>query len=172
MATERDLWRAVIAQAIEDATTSKRVVGEFTPEAGSAAQAEARHWLTTPSVDFDEACALAELEPDQVRAYATTEIAKADRYLNSSGSNDRGRLIEFDGQRMNVRGWAKHLGITQAALGMRLASMPLERALTAPPGASSPRWARRPSPTPSETLSGAAKTGVAPSREIAPNWEF
>src|SRR4051812_5608949 len=56
------LWRAVIAQAIEDATR-ERPVGENgrRPE---LERKRARDWLTLPSADFDNVCALAELHPD------------------------------------------------------------------------------------------------------------
>ncbi len=42
----------------------------------------------------------------------------------------RARFLEYDGQRMRVSDWAKHIGISQQGLQWRLKNWPLEKALT------------------------------------------
>lgn len=69
------LWRAVIAQTLDDATvfasnSRKRVM-----------ISQARSWLLTPNRDFIEVCALADVEPTQVRALARKRIADSDARL-------------------------------------------------------------------------------------------
>jgi hypothetical protein len=67
----RSLWCGVITQAINDACSrASSVISDLEIET-------ARRWLTTPSRDFNEVCALAGLEPDYVRRLASAEIAKA-----------------------------------------------------------------------------------------------
>lgn len=69
----RSLWRAVISQAILDATLSKPE-GAYTEGGQQRARDTARRWLLRPNKDFEEACALADLESDKVRALAKHEI--------------------------------------------------------------------------------------------------
>lgn len=70
--SRRELWRAVIRQALSDAVS--------TAQDGRAdlERHEARKWLTKPSRDFDEVCELAGEEPDRVRAIAVSIIAEAE----------------------------------------------------------------------------------------------
>jgi hypothetical protein len=78
------LWRAVIDQAITDAT-----LGLLKGEPGRKKQArpsvermihrdQARTWLLGMGKDFREVCSMALLEPDAVRAAARRQIAQAD----------------------------------------------------------------------------------------------
>jgi hypothetical protein len=67
--TAQQLWCAVIAQAVMDATNPlSSTIGRRMD------QVRARHWLTKPSRDFDEVCALAGKEPDRVRSGAIAAI--------------------------------------------------------------------------------------------------
>lgn len=70
----RRMWCAVILQALADATA---------PPAPAPAKRrrrdEARDWLLVPNAHFAEVCALAEQEPDRVRAEATRLIESSDR---------------------------------------------------------------------------------------------
>lgn len=68
----RQLWCAVIEQAIIDATSppSKR-------RSVRMDQQRTREWLTKPNRDFDEVCALAGIEADRVRAVAALQIDSA-----------------------------------------------------------------------------------------------
>jgi hypothetical protein len=72
--SEGNLWSAVIAQAIQDATS---------PYQGKDPQRyldkqQARSWLTTPSAQFSYVCDLAGFHPDQVRKLAIRLIAETD----------------------------------------------------------------------------------------------
>lgn len=86
----RSLWRAVISQAILDATLAKPE-GAYTEGSQQAARDTARRWLLRPNKDFEEACALADLEPDEVRALAKREI---------EASGERGFKNQFERQRI------------------------------------------------------------------------
>jgi hypothetical protein len=78
---EVHLWRAVIAQAIYDATMKSRPRREDNPgvtraqlsEAmmqNQANQIEARQWLTSNDHDFREVCQMALLDPNAVHEIA------------------------------------------------------------------------------------------------------
>ncbi|MGW5841112.1 hypothetical protein ACWFZ6_24290 [Methylorubrum extorquens] len=76
MSNEPALWRAVIAQAISDATTT--YMGGVSPKQMPLLHARARRWLTIPNRDFASVCAMAGVEPDTVRAFACQQIAAYD----------------------------------------------------------------------------------------------
>lgn len=71
--SDKALWRAVIQQAVTDATlslsTKRRSV--------RLDQMRTREWLTEPNNDFEEVCGLAELDPIKVRKHVLPLIAKA-----------------------------------------------------------------------------------------------
>lgn len=75
MLGEQQLWQAVLAQTIAEATTG-RVVGETGPQRMRLVS-QARDYLTKPNPDFDIVCSLAGLEPDAVRESAQRVIAAA-----------------------------------------------------------------------------------------------
>ncbi|AVO43913.1 hypothetical protein [Phreatobacter cathodiphilus] len=68
---DRALWRAVISQAISDATLALATVKP-------AERHRAVAWLTSNGPDFRHVCALADLEPDRVHAFALDAISKGD----------------------------------------------------------------------------------------------
>ena len=68
----RQLWCAVVLQAIEDATCPLSNKRRRNHEIVSA-----RVWLTRPSRDFAEVCRLAGYEPDRIRAQVTGRIEQA-----------------------------------------------------------------------------------------------
>ncbi len=81
------LWRAVIDQALTDAT-----LGLLKGKPGGKKKArpsvermihrdQARTWLLGMGKDFREVCTMALLEPDAVRAAARPQIAQADAML-------------------------------------------------------------------------------------------
>src|SRR4051794_23701185 len=61
---DRRLWRAVVIQALVDATGGKPNVRQ-----------EAIDWFTKPNCQFNQVCELADLDPDRVRKQATEAIA-------------------------------------------------------------------------------------------------
>lgn len=79
---ETELWRAVIAQAISDATATvrpKHGKASISPDKAKAKQVisdamrerdHAREWLLGDSRDFREVCNLAGLDPEAVRERA------------------------------------------------------------------------------------------------------
>lgn len=52
---------------------------------------------------------------------------------------ERGLMIEFNGERLHIGVWAERLGISRVSLKGRLARWPLEKALTAPRGRTGPK---------------------------------
>jgi hypothetical protein len=120
-ASEQQLWRSVMLQAINDALWLR----------GSAECKFARLWLLKPNPDFAMVCALADLEPGRVRAYARQEIAKADTCQDCQPRRGRTpKIIEHAGRAMTLGQWADHLGIEIRTLRGRLRNgWPLERAL-------------------------------------------
>ncbi|MGB3043911.1 MAG: hypothetical protein WBB98_12070 [Xanthobacteraceae bacterium] len=58
---DRQLWCAVISQAIEDATTLR------TSKEALRDKQEARAWLVGMSIDFVQACSLAGIDPEALR---------------------------------------------------------------------------------------------------------
>lgn len=69
------LWRAVITQALDDAT----MFGSTNK--AKLAISQARSWLLSPNQHFNEVCALADLEPSRVRMLARKRIAEADAQI-------------------------------------------------------------------------------------------
>lgn len=87
---ETALWRAVIAQAFQDATLGlhgKRPGGKPRRRPSSERRKHlraARDWLLGDSADFRRVCDMAGLDPMAVRVSATAAIASADRALAES----------------------------------------------------------------------------------------
>lgn len=100
--TERALWRAVISQAIADATQ---------PGASRKAARErdsARAWFNLGSDDFREVCGFADVEPDKVVALMRRKIAECD----SRPRKHHGRPIVINGECKTSEEWAAHIGIS------------------------------------------------------------
>lgn len=138
----RNLWRAVIRQAMEDAARYG-YGNNFYAGAARVERARARAWLTGQSADFNEVCALADLEPDQVHKDALALIAMVDARVAaglpakpskaSLKAKAEPQRYEFQGERLTLPEWSKRTGISHTALRARLnAGWPLARALTEP----------------------------------------
>lgn len=138
--SRRNLWRAVIRQAMEDATRFGQGDSDYAREVRRDRET-ARAWLTKPSADFNEVCELADFEPDQVRKEAVALIAEADTRV-AAGLRARPRKTkpksevqryEFQGERLTIPEWSKRTGISAPTLRGRLnTGWPLELALTKP----------------------------------------
>lgn len=116
----RTIWLAVIYQALEDATTKRDATH-------AVERAQARAWLSGMGKDFREVCALAGVEPDQVRARAQHMITQADagavfrthrpgrtrRTTPSEGGRRSiaGMTLTHDGRTLTLKGWADELGL-------------------------------------------------------------
>ncbi|WP_207456068.1 hypothetical protein [Azospirillum sp. SYSU D00513] len=70
---ERHLWRAVILQALRDAT-SRMPAGIHQPKRANLVRLAAREWFEAADQDFIEACLRADLDPDAVREAALFAI--------------------------------------------------------------------------------------------------
>lgn len=124
---EQPLWRAVITQAIEDATTFSSVARV------AIDRDQARKWFTDNGSDFRDVCALADLDPLKVRAYALKRIAEADANPIVRTFRRKIKTYEHDGERLTIDEWSSRLGINASTLSSRLKNgWTLDRALTTP----------------------------------------
>jgi hypothetical protein len=82
---EPGLWRAVITQALMDASTDSRK-----PEARKV-RADALAWLLTPSEDFDDVCDNAGMDPDYVRSRAVLALQRGCQWRLPAGQGWRTR---------------------------------------------------------------------------------
>lgn len=128
---EAALWRAVITQALTDATARPSL---FTRQFEID---QTRDWFLTPNADFNLTCALAGLEPDAVRRFARERIeaGPAPRGTAGRGPDYVGinTLLEMDGETLPVRQWAERYDVPAARVAMRLRKgMALREALTVP----------------------------------------
>lgn len=141
--SRRDLWRAVIQQAFSDAATFPSSKKAWAASV-DADRETAREWLTTPSDDFDEVCALADWEPSQVRKEALAYIAEADA-RREAGQSAKPKKVKppkptrqitrytYQGETLTVREWAERTGFKADTIRARLLdNWPIGRALTEP----------------------------------------
>lgn len=134
--SELHLWRAVIAQALDDATSTR-----FTRTA-SLDRRQARAWFKSAGPDFTETCALAGLDPEAVRNHALGLIAKcvdpairAQAVLkkNDGKRGPKPRRIELNGLNLTIAEWACRNGLSPHTIHSRLHDgWSIEAALTAP----------------------------------------
>jgi len=135
--SEFHIWRAVITQAIADATNKSMDRREL------RARDEARQWFQDDSADFRRVCVFADLEPDAVRACALDLIDKHDSNTVQRPSpppkpaRERislSALTDRNGTTLSIQQWAERTGISQATLYHRIHSgWPLDEALTTIP---------------------------------------
>lgn len=142
--SRRNMWCAVIDQAIRDAISPKQ------SGTAIAERDQARAWLARRTPDFDEVCSLAGFEPDAVLAKAAQIIADADA-LQAAGQSKapkrvrsggpEPRRIEFNGLNLTIREWSERTGISKDTITNRFRlGWDTERALTQP---AQPGWAWR-----------------------------
>jgi hypothetical protein len=138
---ETDLWRAVIQQAITDATLAPSL---FTP---AEEIAEARNWLTTDNPDKRLVCELAGVCPIRLKESALNLIAKVDstgatrrtvrkpRAKNSGPYRSNANVQRFthDGRSLTLVEWEALTGINARTLRSRLSyGWTFEEAITRP----------------------------------------
>jgi predicted DNA-binding transcriptional regulator AlpA len=128
---DRQLWAAVIMQALDDAA------GKIEYYGGNKAAAErhkrlvrrrARDWFMHGGKDFKEVCALADMDPDWIRANALKKIEEA----GEDGPTKRGRLITHKGERITLKELSARTGVSVAALYHRIKAGMTGDQLTAP----------------------------------------
>ncbi|MHA6692044.1 hypothetical protein [Devosia sp. A449] len=149
--SDRDLWCAVIELAIQDAIkpASSGAVEKYRD------QRDALAWLQPGNRDFEQACFLAELDPDAVyegfRRHSGMIVLLKDptparppktvRQAASTPARNRKpvtapkspTVYTLGGVTMTAAQWAAQAGVTANAMRSRLRNgWPLEKALTAP----------------------------------------
>lgn len=112
---ERNLWRAVIAQAYEDATDPKKSLNCGVIESYEAAQ-----WFRENSADFREACVLAELDPDDLRERVLAEIGEEHQGKKPIKRRKNAVVLTYHGETMTMNEWARELEITPQRIREKL----------------------------------------------------
>jgi hypothetical protein len=122
---DEKLWKAVIMQAINDATSKVATM--------QREKQIAHDWLMVPNRDFYAVCELANLQPRDVRAAAQKLIAeRKDRVPNHSGGREK-QLLTLNGLTLSVGEWSKRCGFHPGTIRHRLRKgWSIERALTTP----------------------------------------
>ena len=110
---ERQLWCAVIAQAITDATTplSERLLIRLE-------QVRAREWFIEADQHFQRACALAGYEPDRIRT-ATVKLIEAAKRRDPDMPQrpcqrrlKKNMLYHHEGQSLTIPQWGAATGLS------------------------------------------------------------
>lgn len=132
-ARTKQLWAAVIQQALDDATgvifySSGNYKGAA-DRAKKAIRKRARSWFIEGGKDFKEVCALAGLDPDWIRANALKRIEEAG---DGDGPIKRGRLISYKGERLTINELSARTGLSRDIIGRRLRRGLTGDQLTAP----------------------------------------
>lgn len=99
---QRALWRAVISQAIADATLSGA------SRKAARERDRARAWFNLANGDFREVCECADVEPDKVVALMQRKIEESDRQPRMH----HGKPITINGECKTPEEWAVHIGIS------------------------------------------------------------
>lgn len=139
-----NLWRAVLANVIEEA-----VFGVGRSKGGTTKQralliADARAYIMKPNRDFNVVCSLAGLDPDAVRERVSKQIEAAPspeelttargrrKPVNEKPSTPRSDIKRFDhdGQSLTIGEWSKLTGTPRMTIKQRLAKgWPISRAI-------------------------------------------
>lgn len=119
---ERDLWQAVLLQAVTDALEGVASGGSTSNETRIRMTEEARRYLTTPSQDLSTVCNLAGLDPVAVMEAMRKRIAAAPTPEELIGKPKpakprpsrigcNAKLISHAGETMTLRQWSERTGI-------------------------------------------------------------
>lgn len=121
---ERQLWAAVVSQALEDAA------GAVVSDGGNNKnnRRRARDWFIKGGKDFREVCALADMDPDWIRANALKRIEEA----GDCQISKRGRLVRYKGEKLTLKELSARTGVARDALYRRLHKGLTGEALFAP----------------------------------------
>ena len=132
------LYLAVIQQHIEDAAMSYPA-GAGGKNRADRIRQEARAWLLEPNAGFEEVCALAGVEPRDVRNAARAKIEAFDRQrpeaMRRATRRPRpAKLYKIDGVSKTLAEWADSAGMSASALKRRIKrGATLAEALAKPP---------------------------------------
>ena len=124
----KELWEAVIRQALTDAASRS---------IDPAESEEARNWLTIPNKDFDLACELANKCPIRTRREAIRTLAELDarpkRAKRQCKCQRLAKTYSFEGQTLTLRQWADVKDLPLTTIRGRLSKgWSLERILSTP----------------------------------------
>lgn len=101
---ERQLWAAVILQALEDAMCVFPPAANRTTQAKALSRKQARDWFIRAGRDFRDVCALAGVDHGAVRREALEKIEAAD---NAAQEHEAGRpkpkRYSHDGRSLSLK---------------------------------------------------------------------
>lgn len=136
---ERELWAEVLLLAVEDALHGVPSINGTPRDQRISRTKSARSYFSSPTSDFPAVCHLAGVDPDAVRDRLKPMIQSApipEELIGKPRPTKQPRpsdTITINGATKTFEGWAKHIGITTAALKDRLRKgWPLGEALTMP----------------------------------------
>jgi lambda repressor-like predicted transcriptional regulator len=124
---DKQLWAAVILQALEDATSA---VSMATP----LDRRSARNWFIRGGKDFREVCSLAEMDHEAIRKAALQKIEEVDAQAALDGEANRARRRRFDynGERLTLKELSIRTGLSASSLHHRVKQGLTGEALVAP----------------------------------------
>ncbi|CAJ0861976.1 hypothetical protein AMST5_01446 [freshwater sediment metagenome] len=117
---DKQLWAAVILQALEDATATISMADAHERRA-------AREWFKDAGKDFHEVCALAGMDHDAVRTAALQKIEEFDQH-----GKQRGRVVTFKGEKLTLKELSERTGVPVDTIRSRLSKGVRGDALGAP----------------------------------------
>ncbi|WP_316394936.1 hypothetical protein [Bradyrhizobium sp. 33ap4] len=154
----KTLWRAMIEQMILDACGVNCTELEHQ---------QALSWLFTPNPDFNESCALADLEPDYVRTRARQRVdaspkrVRVERPAKPKPVKLRGKTCTINGVTKRFADWLKESPVLKQTVYYRIScGWSIEEALFAPAKhqrQASPRVGQKPQGSVSDRSSSQAQ---------------
>lgn len=109
---EQQLWCAVIAQAIEDATAPLSESHRRRKE-----QISAREWFIEAGIDFQRTCDLAGYDPERIRV-ATVELIEAAKHRDPKPrprqpNLKKNALHHHEGRSLTIHEWVAETGLNK-----------------------------------------------------------
>ena len=177
--SERDLWCAVLENAINEARGA-RIPGD-TEGTSALHRRQAHDWITKPNRDFTLVCHLAGFDPEAVRERAVKLLAepyvprrqrqRSDAPKRTGRTSVKAKRITFKGETHTLSEWAKITGLSVGTINSRLRrGWTVERMLTEPMLSRSQCSRQRKARGRSRTSKNSEGTGAGASRESEPNW--
>ncbi|WP_156971100.1 hypothetical protein [Beijerinckia mobilis] len=127
---EKQLWCAVIHQALTDAITSSKAKNS------DLIRRKARIWLTEPNDDFNKVCSLAGLEPNPTQTALIQYLADFDsgtlpvKEVKESKPQKEPIKLTYQGETKTAKQWSESLGISLTTIMKRYhLGLPIEKIL-------------------------------------------
>lgn len=112
---ERNLWRKVILQAVQDLTNTS------SDRKASHARDEARAWFRDQGSDFREVCSMAELDPKHVSKTIGAMVDLTEKEPPRTSERKVGPY-EYNGETVSIPTLAKRYGVPYQNLQRRIRS--------------------------------------------------